>query len=98
MEEKPIALIDLETYNDGTASLALVVAPEMRGKGISTRIHKDIWGIPEMTGINKIIGGIEPANVAMISSLKKAGAKISKEINAEGYIVTEQNRPAGERE
>src|SRR3546814_19058243 len=34
----PVGIVDVERYDDGTAGIALAVAPAMRGNGIGTRI------------------------------------------------------------
>ncbi len=91
--QTPVALIDIETYSDATAALALVVAPDYRSKGIAKRIHGDIWELSEMKDINKIIGGLDPDNIASLKSLKETGAIISKKLNEQGQLETTQTRP-----
>lgn len=36
--DHPVGLIDIEPYNDGTAGVAFVVAPHVRGQGIGQRM------------------------------------------------------------
>lgn len=91
--EKAAALVDLEVYDNHTVALALLVNPAMRKLGIATQVHKDIWDLKQMQGINKISGGVDPGNVASIKTLSKLNAKISKKVNHEGQLDAEIWRP-----
>lgn len=93
LDKKPVALVDLETYSDNTAGLALLVNPSFRNMGIAKQIHKDAWHFQQMRGINKIIGGVDPDNIASLKSLPKMHTKVSEKLNKDGQFSTVQTRP-----
>ena len=85
-ERLPVALIDVESYDDGSAAFAFVVAPKMRGRGVGTRLLNNVLGLPELTTVRTLIGYVEPDNPASRRCLEKAGFSIAVEPDAEGLL------------
>jgi RimJ/RimL family protein N-acetyltransferase len=92
-EERTVAFVDLEVYDDGTASLAIVVAPSVRGKGMARRVLSSLWSRPELDDVHHLFGGVSPDNVASLCCLKAAGFTIAVEADAEGMLSVSMVRP-----
>lgn len=91
-KEKAVGFLGVEMYENGTASLVFVVAPDERGKGIGTRILSYLNVIPEIKSAEVFVGGVEPENIASIRSLVKAGFAIGAEPDEEGLLSVRKDR------
>ena len=87
---QPVGLIDIEPYNNGTAGMAFVVAPQVRGHGIGRRMLLDLGGQPELKAVHTIIGGVEPENISCRICLTKAGYMVAAEADEEGMLRVEK--------
>jgi RimJ/RimL family protein N-acetyltransferase len=59
---QPCALIVIEPYDDDTAGMALVVAPQRRSQGIGRQVLHALDSLQELRGVRAIIGAVEPEN------------------------------------
>jgi RimJ/RimL family protein N-acetyltransferase len=69
----PVALLDLEVDEAGTAAVALVVAPEARGRGIATAILASVFALAELAGVHRVIGEVERGNDESGALVRAAG-------------------------
>lgn len=89
-----VALLDIEVYDDLTASLALVVAPDSRGRGVGRRVVTAMWELPEMIQVKSVFGSIDADNPASLRCFAGAGATITTEPDRDGMLRAEMERPA----
>lgn len=71
--DDPVALLDLEREDDGTAAIACVVAPPLRRQGVGTSILRSLLTLPETEGVTAIVGEAEDGNDASERLLRSAG-------------------------
>jgi RimJ/RimL family protein N-acetyltransferase len=69
----PVALLDLDCSEDGTAAIALVVAPAHRRRGIATTVLQSLFSLAETRSVVEIIGEVEVGNVASERLVRAAG-------------------------
>jgi GNAT superfamily N-acetyltransferase len=62
--EEPVALLDIERYDDGTAAVAVVVSPRHRRQGIAASILGSIFDLPEVAGVEEVFGEVEQGDTA----------------------------------
>jgi len=87
LDDWPVALIDTEIYADGTAALALVVAPAYRHRGVGTSALDAIGRLLARRGIDALIGGVERNNEASHRCVKAAGfVAVAEDPDEEGFI------------
>ncbi len=91
-EGTPVALVDVEPYDDGTAGMALVVAPKARRRGVGRRVLSLLEERPELHAVYTIIGGVDPENIAMQRCLTQAGYTISATVDDEGMLALTRRR------
>lgn len=84
--KNPVALIDIELYDNKTAGFAFVVTPEKRNQGIGRKVLLLLKNRPELTDIRILIGGVEPKNTPSRKCLEKAGFKIENIPDDEGML------------
>lgn len=89
-----VALLDLEVYNDRTASLAIVVAPEERRRGVARRVLSCLWELPDLAGVESVFGCIDNGNEASRRCFSSAGFAIANKPDHEGMLRIEMRRPA----
>jgi RimJ/RimL family protein N-acetyltransferase len=89
-EGEPCALIDVEPYEDGTAGIALVVAPQARGRGLGQQVLRALATRPELNGVRKIIGAFEPDNLAARYCYERAGFRVAATLDEEGFFQMEK--------
>lgn len=92
----PIGLIDLEFYDNGTGSAALVVAPRARRHSVGREILAAVERVCLVRHINEIVGHVECGNVPSIRCLQAAGYTLSESVDADGLIAVSK-RLAGSR-
>jgi RimJ/RimL family protein N-acetyltransferase len=87
LDGEPVALIDTEIYADGTAAVALVVAPAYRHRGVGTSALVAIGRLLARRGIDALIGGVEQNNEASHRCVKAAGfVAVAEEPDDEGFL------------
>ena len=88
LDGEPVALIDTEVYVDGTAAVALVVAPAHRRRGVGASALAAIGRLlARSRGVEALIGGVERHNEASHSCVKRAGfVAVSEDADEEGFI------------
>lgn len=82
----PVGIVDVERYGDGTAGVALAVAPAMRGKGIGRGILSSLDTLDELAGVKVFIGAIEPDNAAARHCMENAGFEVAGRADEEGML------------
>jgi RimJ/RimL family protein N-acetyltransferase len=86
----PVGLIDVETYEDSTASFALVVAPHRRGLGIGRGVIHATIQHPRLDAVSTWVVGVEPTNPPSIRCLEGAGFKLrSATPDHQGLLIYE---------
>jgi RimJ/RimL family protein N-acetyltransferase len=68
-----VGVVDLATYDDKTADLALVVAPEHRRAGVCKRILEAVIGHPSLSDVRMMRLGVEPDNVGAARCAEAVG-------------------------
>lgn len=89
-----VGMVDVEVYDDRTASLAFVVAPHARRSGIGRAVLAATEGLDLLEGVDRIDVGAEPGNVASIRCLRAAGYEIAGQVDDEGFMRATRARPA----
>jgi RimJ/RimL family protein N-acetyltransferase len=70
----PVGVVDIATYDDWTADLAMVVAPEHRRAGVCKRILEAVIEHPALVdGVRVMRLGVEPDNVGAARCAQSAG-------------------------
>ena len=69
----PVGVVDVATYDDGTADLALIVAPERRRAGLCKRILEAVVAHPALGEVQVMRLGVEPDNVGAARCAESAG-------------------------
>jgi GNAT superfamily N-acetyltransferase len=62
--DTPVALLDVERYDDRTAAIAIVVSPLRRREGLASRVIASLFDLPEAKGIRELVAEIEEGNSA----------------------------------
>lgn len=88
LDGEPVALIDTEVYEDGTAALSLVVAPAQRRRGLGTSALAAIGRLLGRSyGVEALVGGVEQHNEASHRCVKAAGfVAVADDPDEEGFI------------
>ena len=82
----------VEVYEDRTAGLAFVIAPDRRGSGLGRRALHAIAAQLAADGIREVFGGAEANNAASIRCMEGAGfTRRSDEPDAEGFLYLERH-------
>jgi RimJ/RimL family protein N-acetyltransferase len=91
-DDAPVGLVDVEVYEDRTAGLAFVTAPDRRGSGLGRRALHAIVEQLAADGIRQVFGGAEADNAASIRCMEGAGfTRRSDEPDAEGFLYLERH-------
>jgi RimJ/RimL family protein N-acetyltransferase len=69
----PVGVVDVETYDDGTADLALIVAPDHRRAGLCKRILEAVIDNPALRDVQVMRLGVEQDNVGAARCAESAG-------------------------
>jgi ribosomal protein S18 acetylase RimI-like enzyme len=81
-----VAIVDAERYGDGRVSVALVVAPDRRRRGIATRLMHALAQRAELDGIKEVLVGVEEGNTASGCLVVAAGFRRSHGPDDDGFI------------
>jgi L-amino acid N-acyltransferase YncA len=84
--DQPVAMLDLERYENSTASFALVVSPTHRRSGLATSILRDLFALTETAGIAAVFGGVERGNQASERCAKAAGFEATVDARETGFV------------
>jgi len=84
---EPVAFVGTERNDDRTASASLVVAPERRGRRIGRRAIVALLEQPEVEGVIRLLGSIDPDNVASIRCLIALGVGVPADADDEGMLT-----------
>lgn len=84
--EGPAGIVDVERYDDGTAGIALAVAPDMRGKGIGRRILSSLEMLDELADVKAFVGAVEPENEAARRCMRNARFEVAEQEDEEGML------------
>jgi RimJ/RimL family protein N-acetyltransferase len=90
-ETIPVGLLDCETYPDKSASFAMVIAPEMRNRGIGRAILAALMAEPSCSHIVRFFAGIERANIASAALMLRCGF-VEGEEDEDGFTDFEYRR------
>jgi RimJ/RimL family protein N-acetyltransferase len=86
-EESPVGLIDVETYGDGSAGLAVVVSPTHRGRGLCARVIRTALEHPRVASVRRWFAGVAVDNHASAHCLGNAGfTRLSDQPDAESML------------
>jgi Acetyltransferases, including N-acetylases of ribosomal proteins len=72
----PVGVVDIETYDDRTADLALIVAPDHRRAGLCKRILEAAIGHPALGDVQVMRLGVEPDNIGAARCAESAGFSV----------------------
>jgi len=71
---EPVALADTEIYEDASAAIALIVAPQHRRRGVATgTLHALATALAATHGVERLVGGVEQHNDASLRCVRAAG-------------------------
>jgi RimJ/RimL family protein N-acetyltransferase len=91
MARGPVGILDVERYDDGTAGVALAVAPAVRGKGIGRRILSSLEALDELVEVKTFIGAVEPENEAARRCMRSARFEVAEREDEEGMLRISRN-------
>ncbi|MCB0127031.1 MAG: GNAT family N-acetyltransferase [Caldilineaceae bacterium] len=83
-------LVDLEIYDNGSAALALVVAPHRRNHGVGQQILTELTTRPELSAVTRLFGSIEPDNLGAQRCCIQAGFHVDQVMDADGLFPVEK--------
>jgi RimJ/RimL family protein N-acetyltransferase len=69
----PVGVVDVESYDDGTAELAMIVAPEHRRAGVCRRMLEAVIDHPALAEVQVLRLGVESENVGAARCAEGAG-------------------------
>jgi GNAT superfamily N-acetyltransferase len=90
-DDQPCGLVDMEAYDDGTAGMALVVAPHRRHQGLGQRVLQVLHTLEELRGVRALIGAVEPDNTPARRCYERAGYTVAASPDAEGMLRIEKS-------
>ncbi|MCI0679141.1 MAG: GNAT family N-acetyltransferase [Actinobacteria bacterium] len=90
-DESPVGLIDVETYADGSASFAVVVAPSERRRGLCARIVEQAIAQPRVATVTTWFGDVAVDDVAGAHCLERVGfSPRSEELDDDSMVRYER--------
>jgi RimJ/RimL family protein N-acetyltransferase len=72
---RPLALVDVEVYERGAATIALCVAPAQSGRGYGKRVVESVLRRAEFAGLTFELG-VEPDNLPSIAICRSLGGEL----------------------
>lgn len=72
VHDRSVGFADIELDDTGGSSFAFGIAPELRGKGLGTKLLHAIEAFSKNKGATTIQAGVEKENIACISLLQKS--------------------------
>jgi RimJ/RimL family protein N-acetyltransferase len=82
-----VGQVQLDSYADQTATLGLVVKPQLRGQGYGKRILRALLEREEVAQLLRLEATIEPDNTASLRCFESAGFRQQgTEPDAEGFL------------
>lgn len=73
LDDRPVALIDLERYEDRSASFAIVVDPAHRGKGLAALAIDELTNYAKNLDVIQLLGYVESGNTISERLLRGRG-------------------------
>jgi len=87
VKNTPVGLVDLEFYSDNTASISLLVNPELRNCGYGRKILNTALSQPEVATLKVIEAMTEADNAASLRCFKSIGfIEQFSEPDEEGFL------------
>jgi RimJ/RimL family protein N-acetyltransferase len=85
---EPVALADTEIYDDASAAIAFVVAPQHRRHGVATGTLQALaTALAASHGVERLVGGVEQHNDASLRCVRAAGfVPVADTPDDEGFI------------
>ena len=87
---EPIAAIQVDGSAGGTGHLAILMRPELRGRGWGSSVLLAFLAGPGRA-YQMLIGSIEPDNVASLACCRRCGFVLSTELDEDGLIEATYN-------
>ena len=88
----PVGLIQVDGTTDGPGAIALGVAPNLRGKGVGTRVLRAFCEGGPGAVYTVLTGAAEADNTASLICAHRAGFVVSEEFDADGLIPVTRSR------
>lgn len=86
-----VGLVDAEVYADGSAAVALVIAPHRRRSGLGATSLVGVAAYLRRRGVTRLTAGIAKANVASLRCARRAGfTAVTGDTDEEGFIEFER--------
>ena len=83
-------LVDIEIYDNASAALALVVAPDRRSQGVGQQILAELTIRPELNAVTRLFGSIEPDNLGAQRCCLRAGFQVDHVLDVDGMFPFEK--------
>lgn len=84
---EPVTLIELSPNEDGTADVAILVAPEKRSRGVGRRALEMLVRSQYAEGVREFSAIVAPENVASIKCFEAAGFRGLPAVQADGFPI-----------
>ncbi len=92
--KQPVALVDVLSYGDGSASMKMTVAPTRRKLGLGKAVLHAVWRLPEMKDVTEVFGYVDAQHNAAVRLAEASGFVATGEPNPEGEMLFRKRRPA----
>jgi GNAT superfamily N-acetyltransferase len=92
--EQPVALVDVLSYRDGSASMKMTVAPTRRKLGLGKAVLHAVWRLPEMKDITEVFGYVDTRHHAAVRLAESSGFVATGAAKADGEVLFRRRRPA----
>jgi len=83
----PVGVVDVESYDDGTAELAVIVAPEHRRAGMCKQILEAVIAHPALVEVQALRLGVEPDNLGAALCAEHAGFALEADVPGESGMT-----------
>lgn len=91
LDDQPCCLVDIEPYDDGTAGMAIIVAPHRRNQGFGQQVLQALPTLTELRNVHKVVGAVEPENVQARHCFEQAGYTVADLPDEEGMLRIEKS-------